>query len=113
MGFEPTTSTLARLRSTPELRPHCARPAPSSLPRDLPVSLAGRRRDDGPGSCEDEAAVRDHDRDGFRVVTINTDRTRGDGQDGVERAMRFELTTSGLGSRRSTAELRPRSGRPL
>ena len=22
MGFEPTTSTLARLRSTPELRPH-------------------------------------------------------------------------------------------
>ena len=24
MGFEPTTSTLARLRSTPELYPHCA-----------------------------------------------------------------------------------------
>ncbi len=24
MGFEPTTSTLARLRSTPELRPHGA-----------------------------------------------------------------------------------------
>ena len=23
MGFEPTTSTLARLRSTPELHPHC------------------------------------------------------------------------------------------
>ena len=26
MGFEPTTSTLARLRSTPELRPHIAPP---------------------------------------------------------------------------------------
>ena len=26
MGFEPTTSTLARLRSTPELRPHFASP---------------------------------------------------------------------------------------
>ena len=25
MGFEPTTSTLARLRSTPELRPHAVR----------------------------------------------------------------------------------------
>ena len=26
MGFEPTTSTLARLRSTPELRPHGGAP---------------------------------------------------------------------------------------
>ncbi len=26
MGFEPTTSTLARLRSTPELRPHRDKP---------------------------------------------------------------------------------------
>ena len=33
MGFEPTTSTLARLRSTPELRPH---PGPARI-------LAGKR----------------------------------------------------------------------
>ncbi len=84
MRFELTTLTLARLCSTPELRPH-------SVGRVIVRGGDGRKEKNGWAEMR-KAAPR-----GGLLPLVR-----------LERAMRFELTTLTLARLCSTPELRPR-----